>query len=129
MREQKITLGQMRRSGVTGLLIFCSDYRCSHHIAISSAYICSETLTCTTTHSALTNWPTRATARMLARWSDMISEQQNASNCDQTYSASQLKQLMSEVISLREKVAQAELERNRYGAATEKREASGRVRH
>lgn len=26
----------MRAAGVTGLLLFCSDYRCSHHIAISA---------------------------------------------------------------------------------------------
>ena len=36
MREQKITLGEMRQSGVTGLLIYCSDYRCSHHLKISA---------------------------------------------------------------------------------------------
>ena len=36
MREQKITLGQMRQSGVTGLLIYCSDYRCSNHLKISA---------------------------------------------------------------------------------------------
>ena len=35
MRPQKITLGEMRESGVCGLLIYCSDYRCSHYIAIS----------------------------------------------------------------------------------------------
>jgi len=35
MREQKITLGEMRESGVRGLLIYCSDYRCSHHIKVS----------------------------------------------------------------------------------------------
>jgi hypothetical protein len=29
-------LGEMRATGVTGLLIYCSDYRCSHHIAISA---------------------------------------------------------------------------------------------
>jgi hypothetical protein len=28
-REQKITLGEMRASGVRGLLIYCSDFRCS----------------------------------------------------------------------------------------------------
>ena len=33
--RQKITLGEMRASGVRGLLIYCSDYKCSHHIAIS----------------------------------------------------------------------------------------------
>ena len=37
MREQKITLGEMRGAGVTGLLIFCSDYRCSHRCKISAA--------------------------------------------------------------------------------------------
>ena len=34
-RPQKITLGEMRASGVRGLLIYCSDYKCSHHMAIS----------------------------------------------------------------------------------------------
>jgi hypothetical protein len=32
---QKITFGDMRESGVRGVLIYCSDYRCSHYIAIS----------------------------------------------------------------------------------------------
>jgi hypothetical protein len=36
MREQKITLGEMRQSGVTGLLVYCGDYRCSHHIEITA---------------------------------------------------------------------------------------------
>ena len=36
MREQKIALGEMRLSGVRGLLIYCADYRCSHSIAISA---------------------------------------------------------------------------------------------
>jgi len=35
MRQQKITLGEMRGAGVTGLLVYCSDYRCSHHLKIS----------------------------------------------------------------------------------------------
>jgi hypothetical protein len=34
-RPQKITLGEMRSTGVPGLLIYCADYRCSHSIAIS----------------------------------------------------------------------------------------------
>src|ERR1039458_5597985 len=34
-RQQKITLAEMRASGVRGLLIYCSDYRCSHSTAIS----------------------------------------------------------------------------------------------
>jgi hypothetical protein len=33
-RPQKITFAEMRESGVHGVLIYCSDYRCSHHIAI-----------------------------------------------------------------------------------------------
>ena len=35
-RPQKITLGEMRSQGVRGLLIYCSDYRCSHSIVISA---------------------------------------------------------------------------------------------
>jgi hypothetical protein len=34
-RPQKITFGEMRESGVRDVLIYCADYRCSHHIAIS----------------------------------------------------------------------------------------------
>ena len=34
-RQQKITIGEMRSSGVRGLLIYCSDYHCSHSTAIS----------------------------------------------------------------------------------------------
>jgi len=34
--QQKITLAEMRAAaGVRGLLIYCSDYRCSHWTAIS----------------------------------------------------------------------------------------------
>jgi hypothetical protein len=33
-RQKKITFGEMRASGVRGLLIYCSDYRCSHSTAI-----------------------------------------------------------------------------------------------
>jgi hypothetical protein len=33
--RQKITFGEMREMGVRGLLIYCSDYRCSHWTAIS----------------------------------------------------------------------------------------------
>jgi len=32
---QKITFGEMRASGVRGILIYCSDYKCNHSIAIS----------------------------------------------------------------------------------------------
>jgi len=34
-RPQKITFAEMRSYGVRGLLVYCSDYRCSHYIAIS----------------------------------------------------------------------------------------------
>jgi hypothetical protein len=34
-RPQKITFAEMRDSGVRGILVYCSDYRCSHSIAIS----------------------------------------------------------------------------------------------
>jgi hypothetical protein len=34
-RQQKITFAEMRASGVRGLLIYCSDYKCSHSTAIS----------------------------------------------------------------------------------------------
>jgi hypothetical protein len=30
MREQKITLGEMRESGPTRLLVYCGDYKCAH---------------------------------------------------------------------------------------------------
>jgi hypothetical protein len=32
----KITFGEMRESGVRGMLIYCADYHCSHSIAISA---------------------------------------------------------------------------------------------
>jgi hypothetical protein len=35
-RQQKITFGEMRDSGVRRILIYCSDYRCSHSRAISA---------------------------------------------------------------------------------------------
>jgi hypothetical protein len=35
-RPQKITCGQMRESGVRGVLVYCADYRCSHSLAISN---------------------------------------------------------------------------------------------
>jgi hypothetical protein len=34
-REQKITLAELRASGVRGLQIYCADYKCSHWTAIS----------------------------------------------------------------------------------------------
>ncbi|WGS23924.1 MULTISPECIES: hypothetical protein [unclassified Bradyrhizobium] len=33
-RPQKITLGEMHTAGVRGVLVFCSDYACSHSIAL-----------------------------------------------------------------------------------------------
>jgi hypothetical protein len=33
--QQKITFGEMRASGIRNLLIYCSDYHCSHWTAIS----------------------------------------------------------------------------------------------
>jgi hypothetical protein len=35
-RPQKITFAEMRDTGVRGILIYCSDYRCSHSISISA---------------------------------------------------------------------------------------------
>jgi hypothetical protein len=35
LSRQKITFAEMQAAGVRGLLIYCSDYRCSHHIAMS----------------------------------------------------------------------------------------------
>jgi hypothetical protein len=36
-RPQKITFGEMRESGIHGVLIYCSDYRCSHLITMDAA--------------------------------------------------------------------------------------------
>jgi hypothetical protein len=33
--DQKIIFGEMREMGVRGLLVYCSDYHCSHWVAIS----------------------------------------------------------------------------------------------
>src|SRR5438876_597653 len=35
-RQQKITLGEMRSSGVRGLLVYCADYKCAHAVRISA---------------------------------------------------------------------------------------------
>jgi hypothetical protein len=32
----KITLGEMRSSGVRGLLVYCADYHCAHAVRISA---------------------------------------------------------------------------------------------
>jgi hypothetical protein len=34
-REQKITLREMRASGVRGLVVCCADHKCSHTVKIS----------------------------------------------------------------------------------------------
>jgi hypothetical protein len=35
-RPTKITFAEMRTAGVRGVLIYCSDYKCSHSTAISA---------------------------------------------------------------------------------------------
>ena len=35
MAQTKITFAQMREQGVRGMLVYCSDFRCSHSTAIS----------------------------------------------------------------------------------------------
>jgi hypothetical protein len=30
--------GEMRDSGIRGILVYCADHKCSHHIAISADY-------------------------------------------------------------------------------------------
>ena len=34
-RPTKITFAEMREMGVRGILVYCTDYQCSHSIAIS----------------------------------------------------------------------------------------------
>jgi hypothetical protein len=35
IRQKKITFAEMRAAGIRGLLIYCSDYKCSHWTTIS----------------------------------------------------------------------------------------------
>jgi hypothetical protein len=35
-RQKKITIGEMRQSGVTGVLVYCADHHCSHVVAVSA---------------------------------------------------------------------------------------------
>jgi hypothetical protein len=35
-RQQKITLGEMRSTGLRKLLIYCGDYKCSHSVTINA---------------------------------------------------------------------------------------------
>ena len=37
MQQQKITLGEMRESGVSGLLVYGADYKCSHLATLAQA--------------------------------------------------------------------------------------------
>nr|WP_249158671.1 hypothetical protein [Bradyrhizobium tropiciagri] len=39
MTEPKITLGEMRSTGVRGLLVYCSDHRCSHSVELAPAEV------------------------------------------------------------------------------------------
>jgi len=34
-RQQKITFGEMRASGTSGILVYCADYKCSHSVEMS----------------------------------------------------------------------------------------------
>jgi hypothetical protein len=36
-RPQKITFGEMRSSGPTRVVVFCSDYRCAHSTVVDAA--------------------------------------------------------------------------------------------
>jgi hypothetical protein len=36
MHPQKITLGEMRQSGLRRVLVYCADYRISHSVTISA---------------------------------------------------------------------------------------------
>jgi hypothetical protein len=35
-RPTKITFGEMRASGVRGIVVYCADYKCSHHVAVTA---------------------------------------------------------------------------------------------
>jgi hypothetical protein len=35
-RPEKITIGEMRQSGVTGVLVYCADQNCSHIVTASA---------------------------------------------------------------------------------------------
>jgi hypothetical protein len=36
-REKKITLGEMRASGPTSLIVYCGDYKCGHSVVVDAA--------------------------------------------------------------------------------------------
>jgi hypothetical protein len=35
-RLTKITFGEMRASGITGILVYCADFKCSHMVPIAA---------------------------------------------------------------------------------------------
>jgi hypothetical protein len=35
-RSVKITFGEMRASGIEGVVVYCQDYRCSHSVTLSA---------------------------------------------------------------------------------------------
>jgi hypothetical protein len=35
-RQQKITLGEMRASGPTRLIVYCGDYKCAHSVVMNA---------------------------------------------------------------------------------------------
>jgi hypothetical protein len=35
-RQTKITFGELRASGVTGVLVYCADFKCSHMVPIAA---------------------------------------------------------------------------------------------
>ena len=36
MRQQKITFGEMRQTGLRWIRVFCEDYKCSHSVAMNA---------------------------------------------------------------------------------------------
>jgi len=36
-RQQKITIGEMRESGPTRLIVYCGDYKCAHSVVIDAS--------------------------------------------------------------------------------------------
>jgi len=34
-RPEKITIGEMRSSGITGVMIYCADHKCAHVVTAS----------------------------------------------------------------------------------------------
>ncbi|WP_271604936.1 hypothetical protein [Bradyrhizobium sp. CCBAU 11434] len=38
-RPLKITLGDLRSTGVRDLIVFCQDYQCSHNVKLAAEYV------------------------------------------------------------------------------------------